>query len=274
MNHLRNGQMVAGVSILLLIASTAILSLFWTPYDPTLMTIGERLTGPDARHWLGTDAYGRDVLSQIMAGSQPALLIPLASVALGAGVGIPMGLIAALSGRWTDHGLMRINDVLFAFPALLTAMLLAASLGPGLAGAILAIGFFNIPVFARVARAAALRETSQDYVAAARALGLGRLGLGWHHLLPNIADAMFVQAAIQMSLALVADVGLAYIGLGLQPPNPSWGRMLADAQTLYGAAPWLVIAPGLFVLGSVLGLTLLADGIRQRIAIPAAQLHR
>ena len=258
--------LILGACLLGAIIFIALISLVWQPFDPNGMDLGARLIRPDLIHLFGTDSYGRDVLAQTMAAARPALFVPLASIGLAMIIGVPMGLWAALSGPWADHGLMRLSDVIFAFPALLTAMLLAASLGPGMLGAILAIGLFNIPVFARVARSAARREMQLDYVAAARALGLGRRGLAIRHLLPNIADGLIVQAAIQASLALVADVGLAYIGLGVQPPHPSWGRMLADAQTLYLDAPWLVLAPGGAVLIGVLALTLLADGIRQYLS--------
>lgn len=243
----------------------ALASLAWTPYPPTHIDILHRLAAPSAAHWLGTDPFGRDVLSMLMAGARGTLFVALIAVAVGAGAGIPLGALAAAGGEWLDQAVMRTADLAFAFPALLTAVMIAALAGPGAANAMLAIGIFNVPVFARVTRAAALSVREQDYVTAARAVGRGEAAVMLRHVLPNIAGVLLVQVTIQFALAIVADAGLAYVGLGTQPPDPSWGRMLNDAQTFVFQAPLLAVFPGLAITLAVLGLNLLGDGLRDRL---------
>ena len=260
-----NAALAAGIALSLLVAGVAALSLVWTPYDPTLMNTAPRLAAPSLAHPFGADSYGRDVLSMVLAGSRSALAVALAASALGLGVGAPLGLIAAARGGWADEAVMRLNDLIFAFPALLIAVLLAAAFGPGALNAVIAIGLFNVPVFARVARGAALSLWTQDYVLAARLAGKGDLRISLEHIAPNLAGGLIVQAAIQLSLAVVADAGLSYVGLGVQPPQPSWGRMLAEAQTLIGAAPWLALCPGAAIVVAVLGFSLLGEGLRARL---------
>jgi peptide/nickel transport system permease protein len=254
-----------GGAILALLAGMALLSLAWTPYPPTQIDIVHRLAPPSAAHWLGTDPFGRDVLSMVMAGAGSSLSVSLIAVAVGAGIGVPLGGLAATAGGWVDQAVMRATDLTFAFPALLIAVMITALAGPGAANAMLAIGIFNIPVFARVTRGSALAVRARDFVMAARALGRSESGIMLHHVLPNIAGVLVVQATIQFALAIVADAGLAYVGLGTQPPQPSWGRMLNDAQTFIYRAPLLAVFPGMFIVLAVLGLNLLGDGLRDRL---------
>jgi len=242
----------------------ALLAQFWTPYDPAALSIVDKLQAPDARHWLGTDQLGRDVLSMIMAGARTSVGVALLSVLIGASIGVPLGLVAAAARGALDEVLMRGNDVVFAFPALLSAILITAVFGPGAVNAIIAIGIFNIPVFARVARAGALQQWARDYTLAARVAGKGAWRISWEHVLPNLSALLSVQSTIQFSLGVIAEAGLSYVGLGAQPPTPSWGRMLNDAQTLTALAPYLAVIPGLAVLLFVLGLNLLGEGLRQR----------
>jgi peptide/nickel transport system permease protein len=176
-----------------------------------------------------------------------------------------MGLTAAIARGRIEDLIIGLGDMVFAFPALLTAVLLAAAFGPGVIGAIIAIGLFSVPVFARITRAAALSELARDYTQAARSLGRGPWGLALAVILPNIADSLIVQSALQLSLNVAADAGLAYIGLGVQPPQPGWGRLLADAQTLFSTAPWLALCPGGAIVVTIFGLTRLADGLRARL---------
>jgi peptide/nickel transport system permease protein len=244
----------------------AVLAHFWTPYDPGALGIGDKLQAPGWHHWCGTDQLGRDVLSMLMAGAKNSVGVALLSVVIGVGVGVPAGLIAAARGGVADDVIMRGNDLLFAFPSLLLAILITAVLGPGAVNAIIAIGIFNIPVFARVTRGGALDLWSRDYVLAARVAGKGRLRISFEHLLPNLAGLLLVQGTIQFSLGVIAEAGLSYVGLGAQPPAPSWGRMLNEAQTLTALAPSLALYPGLAVVLFVLGLNLLGDGLRQRWA--------
>lgn len=251
----------------LVVLGAALLSVFWTPYDPTAIAVAERLQAPSPAHPFGTDAYGRDVLSAVMAGARSALGVAAAACALGVGLGAPLGLLAAARRGWTEELILRAGDLVFAFPALLLAVLLAAALGPGALNAAVAIGVFSVPVFARVVRAEALRLWTREFILAARLAGKGAFRISLEHVLPNLAGGLAVQGAIQFSLAVVADAGLSYVGLGVQPPQPSWGRMLAEAQTLYTAAPWLALAPGLAIVLTVLAFFALGEHLRRRAAV-------
>lgn len=248
-----------------LVVLAALVSLVWTPYDVAALDVGQRLLPFSAAHPLGTDQFGRDMVSMLIVGARTSLAVSLLAVGAAMLVGIPIGLAAAARPGPLDEVLMRSGDVVFAFPSLLTAILLAAILGPGASNAVLAIAIFNVPVFARVARGGARGLWSRDFIAAARLAAKGDARISLEHILPNIAALIVVQATIQFSLALIAEAGLSYVGLGVQPPAPSWGRMLSDAQTLAGTAPRLAILPGLAILLAVLGFTLLGDGLRDRL---------
>lgn len=243
----------------------ALLSWVWTPYPATAIDMAARLQGPSASHWLGTDAYGRDVASQLLVGARSSLAVGLAAVGLGLLVGASLGLLAAARSGWVDALVQRVADVSLAFPALLTAIVLAAVWGPGMGNAVVAIAVFNIPIFARLARATALGIWSRDYVLAARACGKDRWRITWEHVLPNMAAVLIVQASSQFALAILAEAALSYLGLGTQAPQPSWGRMLSEAQTLLYQAPLLAVFPGVAIALSVLGLNLLGDGLRDWI---------
>lgn len=261
----RNAGLVAGVVITACFATVAVIARWWTPYDPTALSIVDKLESPSWHHWFGTDQLGRDVLSMIMAGAQNSVGVALVSVIIGLFVGLPLGLLAAARrGGAIDEVIMRGNDLVFAFPSLLLAILITAVFGPGAVNAIIAIGIFNIPVFARVTRGGALQLWTQDYCLAARVAGKGRLRISVEHILPNLIGLLAVQGTIQFSLGVIAEAGLSYVGLGAQPPTPSWGRMLNEAQTLTALAPSLALFPGAAVLLFVLGLNLLGDGLRRR----------
>jgi len=260
---LRHPSFLIGAVLSLLICAVAVLSLFWTPEDPTKMRILMRLKGPSGEFWLGTDQFGRDVASMLMVGARNALLTGFVAVAIGAGFGLMLGVTAAqMNGRWADDAIMRALDFIFAFPAVLSAILILTFLGPGLVNTVIAIGVFNIPVFARVARGATLQVLTRDFIRAARLARVPRLVILRRHVLPNIAGLMIVQASTQFALAILAEAGLSYLGLGTQPPNPSWGRMLNDAQTFLGISPRLALLPGLAIAVSVLAFNLLGDGLR------------
>ncbi len=255
-------NLVIGLTVTGLLLGLALLSWFWTPFSPTGMNFRAKLQGPGAVHWFGTDNFGRDVFSMVLVGARNSLAVALVAVGVGAGIGIPLGAWAAARGGWIDGLVMRMTDLAFAFPALLSAVIITAIFGPGAINAMIAIGIFNIPVFARVTRGASIGLWQREYVLAARCAGRGDIAITLLHILPNINHVLLVQLTIQFALAIVAEAGLSYVGLGTQPPMPSWGKMLNDAQTFIYDAPWLAIFPGLAITVAVLGLNLLGDGLR------------
>jgi peptide/nickel transport system permease protein len=258
----RHPSFAIGALLVLLLVAAALLSLLWSPYPPADIDIANKLASPSPAHWLGTDSLGRDIASQLLVGAQNSIAVGIVAVGIGLGFGVALGCLAAARRGWIDELVMRAADFTFAFPALLTAIMLTAIYGPGLLTSIVAIGIFNIPVFARLARAAANGVWSRDYVLAARAAGKGPWRITLDHVLPNIANVLIVQATIQFALAVLAEAALSYLGLGTQPPQPSWGRMLNEAQTLLFQAPWLAVYPGVAIALAVLGLNLLGDGLR------------
>jgi peptide/nickel transport system permease protein len=251
-----------GGLIVATVVVAALVSLVWTPYPIDVLSVPDRLKGSSLAHPFGTDQFGRDMLSMLMVGARTSIAVALLAVGIGILVGVPLGLLAAARGGWLDEGLMRANDLVFAFPALLSAVMITAILGPGAVNAILAIGIFNIPVFARVARGGALSLKSREFVLAARVAGKGEIRIIAEHILPNIANLLIVQGTIQFSLGILAEAGLSYVGLGAQPPLASWGRMLNEAQTMMALAPSLALYPGLAIVVTVLGLNLTGDGLR------------
>jgi peptide/nickel transport system permease protein len=259
---LRHPSFVIGALLVLLLTVAALLSLFWSPYPPADIDIANKLASPSAAHWLGTDSLGRDIASQLLVGAQNSIAVGVVAVGIGVLLGVAIGCIAAARRGWVEELLMRSSDFTFAFPALLTAIMLTAIYGPGLVTSIVAIGIFNIPVFARLARAAAHGVWSRDYVLAAREAGKGAWRITLDHVLPNIANLLIVQMTIQFALAILAEAALSYLGLGTQPPQPSWGRMLNEAQTMMFQAPLLAVYPGVAIALAVLGLNLLGDGLR------------
>jgi peptide/nickel transport system permease protein len=256
------GALVAGGAITALFVLAALLSLAWTPELPTRIRMSLRLKPPLEAGLLGTDPFGRDVLSMLMRGAWFSLSTALLSVLLGLLLGVALGAAAAaLRGRFEEVA-MRAADLIFAFPALVSAIMVSTILGPGQATAVTAIGLFIVPVFARVARGAALRVWARDFCRAAEASGKGRLAITLEHVLPNIAGTLAVQLTLQLALAILIEAGLSFLGLGLPPPTPSWGRMLNEAQTYLARAPWLALAPGGTIALAVLGFNLLGDGLR------------
>lgn len=253
--------LIGGVLVALMVGLAA-LSLVWTPHSETAMNIRGKFAAPSATHWLGTDQLGRDLVTQLMAGARNSMAVALIAVLLGGSIGTALGLLASAIGGWVEDLVMRFADLSFAFPTLLFAIMLAAVFGPSLQNAILAIAFINVPVFARVSRAAANQIWTREYVLAARAAGMGRLAISRDHILPNIAAPVIVQATIEFAVAILAEAALSYLGLGVQPPDSSWGRMLSEAQTLMYLAPQLAIWPGLCIVAAVLGFGLLGDGLR------------
>ena len=252
----------AGAVITALMLGCALLSLVWAPHPPLAMDMAHRLAAPSAQHWLGTDALGRDVAAQLLVGVRSPLIVGVLAVGMGLLVGTGMGLLAAQQRGWLEAVILKATDVAFAFPALLTAIMLAAVWGPGTLSATLAIGLFNIPTFVRISRASARPVWTREFVQAARACGKSRWQITCEHILPHVLPVLIVQASVQFALAILAEAALSYLGLGTQPPQPSWGRMLADAQTLLFQRPMLAVYPGACIALAVLGLNLLGDGLR------------
>ncbi|WP_306153596.1 ABC transporter permease [Roseovarius sp. MMSF_3281] len=252
-----------GALISALVTGAALLSFLWVPHDIEALDIANKIKPPSGAHLLGTDHFGRDILSMLMVGARTSIAVAIVAVVIGMGFGVPLGLAAAArQGGWMDEVIMRGNDLIFAFPSLLIAIMITAVFGAGAVNAIIAIGIFNIPVFARLSRGAALSLWTRDYVLAARVAGKGRLRISAEHILPNLANLLIVQGTIQFSLGILAEAALSYVGLGAQPPVPSWGRMLADSQTMISFAPHMALFPGLAILLTVLGLNLMGDGLR------------
>ena len=260
---LHNRSTLPGALLTLVFAGAALISLFWVPYDTTVLNIADRMKLPSLAHPFGTDQFGRDILSMLMVGARTSIAVALVAVGIGMLAGVPLGLAAAArKGSLPDEIIMRTNDLVFAFPSLLIAVMITAVFGASALNAIIAIGIFNIPVFARLTRGAALTLWSREYVMAARVAGKGAARISLEHILPNVTNLLIVQGTIQFSLGILAEAGLSYVGLGAQPPTASWGRMLADSQTMISLAPHLAIVPGMAILLTVLGLNLLGDGLR------------
>ena len=259
---LKHPSFVVGSAVLVLLVVSAVVSMFWSPYPVGDIDIPNKLAASSAHHWFGTDSLGRDIASLLLVGSQNSLLVGFIAVGIGLGAGVPLGLLASAKRGWVEEVVMRAADFTFAFPALLSAILLTSIYGPGLVVSITAIGIFNIPVFARITRGAANSVWSRDYTLAARAAGKTKWAITWEHVLPNIASVLIVQASVQFAIAILAEAALSYLGLGTQAPQPSWGRMLNEAQSQMFQAPMLAVYPGMAIALAVLGLNLMGDGLR------------
>jgi len=259
---LRQAGFALGAAIAAAVLLAALASLVWTPHSATALNLRARFAPPSATHWLGCDQFGRDVLSMLMVGAQTSIAVGVVAVGLGLAGGISVGLFASARRGWVEEAMMRITDFTYAFPVLLVAILITAGWGPGAVNAILAIGVYNMAVFARVSRGAANAIWAREFVLAARAAGKGGFRITVEHVLPNIASVLVVQATVLFAIAILAEAALSYLGLGAQPPRPSWGRMLSESQTYMFLAPRLAIFPGLAIALVVLGLNLLGDGLR------------
>ncbi|MHB0950771.1 MAG: ABC transporter permease [Allorhizobium sp.] len=262
---LRRPNLAIGGAIILALVAVALLSLVWTPLPPAKMQILHKLKPPFAYGLFGTDQFGRDIASMLMVGAWNSLSTAAAAVAIGGSLGTALGVLAAARRGLTEAFVMRANDVIFAVPPILSAMMLGALMGSGRFTAIIAIAVFMVPVFARVTASAAQQIWSRDYVLAARGAGKGPFLITLEHVLPNISNQIIVQATIQLGLAILTEAGLSFLGLGMPPPAPTWGRMLADAQTYLALAPWLAILPGLAIALTVFGFNMLGDGLRDRL---------
>jgi peptide/nickel transport system permease protein len=259
---LRNRLVLFGTALILLIVLLAACADLVAPYDPTEMKVVDALKRPSARHPFGTDRFGRDVLSRTIYGSRIALGVALSSIALAFVAGTALGLVGGYVGGWPDLLIGRVMDVLFSFPTLILAIGISAMLGPGLNNAALAIAVVYVPLFSRVARGPVIAEREKDHVAAAQGLGAGWPRIIFRHILPNVLAPLIVQASVSLAFAILIEASLSYLGLGTQPPDPSWGTMLNEGRTYLETAPWMSIFPGLAIMLAVFGFNLLGDGLR------------
>ncbi|WP_382429783.1 ABC transporter permease [Giesbergeria sinuosa] len=258
-------SLALGAPLVLLWLLAAALGQLWTPGSAYEVNLSLKLLPPSGLHWLGTDALGRDVASMLLLGAGQSLIVGVVAVGMGLVLGTALGLVAAAQRGWVEQLVLRIADLAFAFPAVLLAIMFTALYGPSMVNAMVAIGLFNIPIFVRVARASARVVWARDFILAARVCGKGGWRITFEHILPNIAPVLLVQATVQFAVAILAEAALSYLGLGTQPPEPSWGRMLSEAQTLLWQAPLLALWPGLAMVLTVLGLNLLGDGLRDAL---------
>lgn len=256
--------LVVGGVIVAVMVAMALLSYVWTPFDPTRVVASDRLQGPSAEHWLGTDKFGRDTFSQVLVGARTTLYVGFVAVGVAALLGVPLGILSAMGPRWLDGLIMRAADIGLAFPGLLLAIMFAAVFGASTTSAMFAIGLASVPSFARVTRAGALGILPREFITAARVAGRRPASIGWHHVLPNVVGLVIVQASVSFALAILAEAGLSFLGFGTPPPTPSWGRMLQESQSLLASDPRLAIVPGVAIALAVLGFNLLGDGLRDR----------
>src|SRR5262245_15536715 len=259
---MRHATFVLGAAITVTLMATAALSLVWTPIDPLAMPIADRLQGPTSAHPFGTDQYGRDILSRTMVGAVTSIAVGVIAVGIGAALGMLTGVLSGYVGGWTDEVLMRLIDAVQGFPAILSALLFAAVFRPGIGISMVAIGIAFVPAFARLTRGAFLELRAREFVVAARALGAGDARLVGCHILPNTLPPLVIQATTSFPVAILAEAGLAYLGLGTQPPHPSWGLMLKEAQNFLTLSPSYALLPGGAIALTVLGLNLVGDGLR------------
>ncbi|MET1035513.1 MAG: ABC transporter permease [Arthrobacter sp.] len=256
--------MIAGAVLVGLVVVAAIVSVFWTPFDPVQAMPADRLQGSSPEHLMGTDKFGRDTFSAILAGAQITLLVGIVAVAIALLVGTPLGILAGMKRGATEEVTMRFADVLLAFPALLVAIVFSAVFGASTVTAMVAIGIGSIPGFARVARSGTLQVMSTEYVQAARASSQPGLRIALRHVMPNIVGMVVVQCSVTFGLAVLAEAALSFLGLGTPPPIPSWGRMLQTSQEFWGTHPMLAVWPGLAIAVAVMGFNMLGDGLRDR----------
>lgn len=261
----RNVTLIVGAVLVGLVVLAAALSFIWTPHDPLRVNAAVRLLGPSGDYLLGTDKFGRDLVSQIMVGARTTLYVGVVAVGVAALIGTPLGILAAMGPRWLGEFVMRVNDLLLAFPALLLAIMFGAVFGANTLTAMIAIGIATVPSFARIARSGALQVMSTEYVLAARAAGRPRLAIAGRHVLPNIAGLLIVQSSVSFAIAVLSEAALSFLGFGTRPPTPSWGRMLQESQELLAVQPRLALVPGVAIAIAVLGFNLLGDGLRDRL---------
>jgi peptide/nickel transport system permease protein len=259
---LRNKGAMIGLAYIIFMIVCAILAPIIAPYDPIKMLPADRLSPPSSQHWLGTDLYGRDILSRILFGSRLSLQVGLICVSTGAFIGTALGLLAGYSGRMIDEIIMRLMDVMLAFPGILLALTIVAFLGPNFANALVAVGISKVPTFARIVRGCVLSAKENLYVEAARATGCRTFRILFRHILPNVAAPLIVISTLGVAWAILSVAALSFLGLGAQPPTPEWGTMLSEGRDYLRAAPWIATFPGLAIMLLVIAVNVMGDGLR------------
>jgi peptide/nickel transport system permease protein len=262
---LRNPLTMVSAVTLAVVVVGALTAEWIAPYRVNAIDVANALRPPSGAHWFGTDELGRDILSRVLVASQASLRVAVVSVAFAVVVGVTIGVISGYRGGWLDTVFMRIVDVMFAFPVLLLALAVVAIIGPGMTTTMLAIGIVYTPIFARVSRASALSVRVEPYVAVSRTIGTGHLFILSRHILPNIAGPLIVQVSLSLAFAILSEAALSFLGLGIQPPQPSLGRMIFDSQGFWQLAWWMVVFPGTVIFVIVLALNLLGDGLRNAL---------
>lgn len=262
---LRHRLAMFGFCVLVVVFLMGIFGPAITPYDPNGMDFANRFAAPSLSHWMGTDDFGRDIFSRIILGARVSLQVGLVAVSVATILGTGLGLLAGYGRRVTDEVIMRAMDVLYSIPALLLAIAIVAALGKGINNAMIAIGLVYIPIFARIARAAVLGIRNEEFIIAARALGAGDLRILTWHVLPNVLSPIIVEITLSLAFAILAEAALSFFGLGTQPPDPSWGRMLAEGRDFFRQSGWMAFFPGLAILFTVMGFNFLGDGLRDAL---------
>jgi peptide/nickel transport system permease protein len=261
----RRSGAVVGLAFIVLVLILAIFAPWIAQIDPLKQDYTAIRKGPSLLHWFGTDELGRDIFSRIAFGARASMLAGVISVSIALAIGVPLGLAAGYLGRWVDSAISRVVDAMLAIPFLILAIALAAFLGPSLTNAMIAIGVTAAPLFVRLTRGQVLGVKSEDYVEAARSLGNPHMRVAFRHILPNVLPALIVQATITLAAAITSEASLSFLGLGQQPPSPSWGSMLNTAQRSLGTAPWIAVWPGMMIFLTVLSFNLLGDGLRDAL---------
>jgi len=262
---LRHRLALFGALVLLIVAVMGIFGPAITPYDPNGMDFADRFANPSLEHWMGTDDFGRDIFSRVVVGARVSLQVGFIAVSVATIVGTGLGLIAGYSTRLTDEVIMRAMDVLYAFPAILLAIAIMAALGKGIGNAMIAIGIVYIPIFARIARGAVLGIRNEEFIIAARAMGAGDIRILLTHVLPNVLSPIIVEITLSLAFAILAEAALSFFGLGTQPPDPSWGRMLSEGRAFFRQSGWMGVFPGLAIFFTVMGFNFLGDGLRDAL---------
>jgi peptide/nickel transport system permease protein len=262
---LRNRLASIGAAIILIMIVIALLGPKLTPHDPIAISMQNRLAPPSLEHPFGADDFGRDVLSRVLSGASVSLKVGLIAVSISTVVGTLLGAVSGYYGRWLDEVIMRLMDILFAFPAILLAIAIMAALGPGISNAMIAIGIVYTPIFARITRGSVLTVREEVYVDAARSIGCPDWRILFRHILPNVIAPVVVETTLSLAFAILAEAALSFLGLGTQPPDPSWGRMLSESRGYIQDAPWLGVFPGLAIMFTVMGFNFLGDGLRDAL---------